>query len=54
MVMMGHPGGGAFGGPSATESSASAGLPFAGVPSEMQGGAERILKREPEHPHPVF
>lgn len=54
MVMMGHPGGGAFGGPSATQSSASAGLPFAGVPSEMQGGAERILKREPEHPHPVF
>ncbi len=54
MVMMGHPGGGAFGGPSATQSSASAGLPFAGVPSEMQGGAERILQREPEHPHPVF
>ena len=54
MVMMGHTGGGAFGGPSATQSSASAGLPFAGVPSEMQGGAERILQREPEHPHPVF
>ena len=54
MVMMGHTGGGAFGGPSATQSSASAGLPFAGVPSEMQGGAERILQTEPEHPHPVF
>ncbi len=53
MVMMGHAGG-AFGGPSATQSSASAGLPFAGVPSEMQGGAERILQKEPEHPHPVF
>ena len=54
MVMMGHTGGGAFGGPSATQSSASAGLPFAGVPSEMQGGAERILQTEPEHAHPVF
>ena len=54
MVMMGPSGGGAFGGPSATQSSASAGLPFAGVPSEMQGGAERILRGEPEHSDPVF
>jgi len=54
MVMMGPPGGGAFGGPSATQASASAGLPFAGVPSEMQGGAERILREEPEHSDPVF
>ena len=51
---MGPAGGGAFGGPSATQSSASAGLPFAGVPSEMQGGAERILRAEPEHSDPVF
>ena len=54
MVMMGPPGGGAFGGPSATQSSASAGLPFAGVPSEMQDGASEILKKEPVHPEPEF
>ena len=48
MVMMG--GGGAFGGPSATQSSAAAGLPFAGVPSELQAGADKILATEPEHP----
>jgi|TARA_B100000959_G_scaffold275348_1_gene328587 ATP-binding cassette subfamily B protein len=54
MVMMGPPGGGAFGGPSATQASASAGLPFAGVPSEMQEGADRVLQKEPEHPDPVF
>ena len=54
MVMMGPPGGGVFGGPSATQSSASAGLPFAGVPSEMQDGASEILKREPVHPDPEF
>ena len=53
MVMMGAPGGGPFAGPSATQSSASAGLPFAGVPSEMQEGASEILKREPIHPEPV-
>ena len=52
--MMGPPGGGAFGGPSATQSSASAGLPFAGVPSEMQDGASEILKKEPVHPEPEF
>ncbi|MEE2680341.1 MAG: ABC transporter ATP-binding protein [Actinomycetota bacterium] len=51
--MMGPPGGGAFGGPSATQASASAGLPFAGVPSEMQEGADRVLQNEPEHPDPV-
>ena len=54
MVMIGPPGGGAFGGPSATQASASAGLPFAGVPSEMQQGAERVLSKEPIHPDPVF
>jgi len=53
MVMMGAPGG-PFAGPSATQSSASAGLPFAGVPSEMQDGASEILKQEPIHPDPAF
>ena len=52
--MMGPPGGGAFAGPSATQSSASAGLPFAGVPSEMQEGAERILSKEPQHASPTI
>jgi ATP-binding cassette subfamily B protein len=51
MVMAG--GHGAFGGPSATQSSAAAGLPFAGVPSVLLAGADRILAREPEHPDPV-
>lgn len=50
MVMMGGPG--VFGGPSATQSSAAAGLPFAGVPSELQAGADRILAGEPDHPEP--
>jgi ATP-binding cassette subfamily B protein len=48
MSMMGGP----FGGPSATQSSAAAGLPFAGVPSELQAGAEKILGVEPEHERP--
>ncbi|QUQ62879.1 ABC transporter ATP-binding protein [Kutzneria sp. CA-103260] len=28
------------------------GLPFAGVPSEMQAGVDKLLKTEPEHPEP--
>jgi ATP-binding cassette, subfamily B, bacterial len=39
-----------FGGPGATQSSAAAGLPFAGVPSELQSRVERVLETEPEHP----
>ena len=27
-------------------------LPFAGVPSEMQAGVDKLLKTEPEHPEP--
>ena len=49
MVMVGGHGGMA---PSATQASAAAGLPFAGVPSELQEGASRLLAREPEHPSP--
>ncbi len=45
-------GGGGFGGPSATQSSSAAGLPFAGVPEELKTKAEAILEREPEHPAP--
>ena len=51
MVMMGGPS--AFGGPSATQSSAAAGLPFAGVPSELQAGADKILASEPDHTVPT-
>ena len=49
MVMIGGHGGMA---PSASQSSAAAGLPFAGVPSELQEGANRLLALEPEHPTP--
>jgi ATP-binding cassette subfamily B protein len=30
----------------------ASGLPFAGVPSEMQAGVDKLLKTEPEHPEP--
>jgi ATP-binding cassette subfamily B protein len=40
----GAPGG--FGRPAAP------GLPFAGIPSELQGGVDRLLESEPEYPEP--
>ncbi len=46
----GPPGG--FGGPTATQSSAAAGLPFAGVPRELQARVERLLAAEPVHADP--
>jgi ATP-binding cassette subfamily B protein len=46
----GPPGG--FGGPGALQSNAAAGLPFAGVPDELQARVAAILDREPEHPEP--
>ncbi|WP_420626168.1 ABC transporter ATP-binding protein [Candidatus Poriferisodalis sp.] len=49
MVMVGGPG---HMGPTATQASAAAGLPFAGVPSELQEGAEKLLSLEPDHPEP--
>ena len=49
MVMVSGPG---HMGPTATQASAAAGLPFAGVPTEMQEGANRLLALEPEHPEP--
>ena len=42
---------GGFGGPSAVASSAAAGLPFAGVPTELADRVEALLETEPEHPH---
>jgi ATP-binding cassette subfamily B protein len=35
-----------------TETSRKAGLPFAGYPSELREGIEKILDKEPEHPDP--
>ena len=43
---------GGFGGPSASASSGAAGLPFAGIPSELAERAEAIVETEPEHPDP--
>ncbi len=51
--MTGNLGGPMMGGPSANQANASAGLPFAGVPSELRDAAERIAATEPEHPDPV-
>ncbi len=42
-------GGGGFGGPGAVGSSAAAGLPFAGIPHELQAGVDRLLESEPEY-----
>ena len=41
-----------FSGPSASQTSAAAGLPFAGMPSELAERAEQILVQEPDHPTP--
>lgn len=45
-------GGGPMFGGSAAATSAAAGLPFAGVPSELREGAEQILATEPDHGEP--
>lgn len=50
-MMFGGPGGGGFG-PTGTQTSAAAGLPFAGMPAELAERAERILATEPEHAEP--
>lgn len=51
-MSFGPPAGSPFGGPSASSTSARAGLPFAGVPSELAELAEQILAEEPNHPDP--
>lgn len=50
MMFGGPPGGGL--GPGGVQTSAAAGLPFAGVAAELAERAERILAREPVHPEP--
>lgn len=49
-MSFGPPAGSPFAGASATSTSAAAGLPFAGMPSELAARAETILAEEPEHP----
>jgi ATP-binding cassette subfamily B protein len=44
----GGPAGGGFGG--GTASSSASGLPFAGIPSELQERVDALLETEPEHP----
>ncbi|MGI9595128.1 MAG: ABC transporter ATP-binding protein, partial [Acidimicrobiales bacterium] len=51
-MSFGPPAGSPFAGPSASQTSAAAGLPFAGMPSELAERATRILDSEPEHPEP--
>ena len=45
----GPPPGSPMSGPAAVAASAAAGLPFAGIPSELAEKVERILDAEPEH-----
>lgn len=49
---MGPPPGSPFGGQGGVQSSAAAGLPFAGVPSELKARADEVLEHEPDHPDP--
>ena len=49
----GPPAGSPFMAPGGQAQATASGLPFAGVPEEMQAGVERVLAREPEHPEPV-
>lgn len=51
-MSFGPPAGSPFGGPSASQTAARAGLPFAGVPTELAEKAKAILDTEPEHPPP--
>ena len=40
-------------GPGSHASSSAAGLPFAGIPSELADGVEKVLGKEPVHPEPT-
>ena len=43
VMMFGGGGGGGFGGPGGAQASAASGLPFAGIPSELQDGVDKLL-----------
>jgi len=45
-------GGGGFGGPGGAQASAANGLPFAGIPHELQDGVDKLLATEPEYAEP--
>lgn len=49
-MSFGPPAGSPFSGPSAAQTSAAAGLPFAGMPTELAEKAQAIIDGEPEHP----
>jgi ATP-binding cassette, subfamily B, bacterial len=51
-MMFGGGGGGGFGGPGGAQASAASGLPFAGIPHELQDGVDKLLATEPEHAEP--
>ncbi len=51
-MMFGGGGGGGFGGPGGAQASAASGLPFAGIPYELQDGVDKLLATEPEYPEP--
>lgn len=51
-MMFGPPAGGGLG-PGGAQTSAAAGLPFAGVPAELAAQADAILATEPEHAEPT-
>ena len=54
---MGWGGGGGFGGPpmggGGRPGAPGAGLPFGGIPQELQSGVDKLLADEPEHPEPT-
>jgi ATP-binding cassette subfamily B protein len=52
-MTMGPPAGSPFAGPAGSATSQAAGLPFAGIPSELAERAQEILEQEPEHPEPT-
>jgi len=51
-MMFGGGGGGGFGGPGGAQASAANGLPFAGIPHELQDGVDKLLATEPEYAEP--
>ncbi|MGD0392647.1 MAG: ABC transporter ATP-binding protein, partial [Acidimicrobiales bacterium] len=51
-MMFGGGGGGGFGGPGGAQASAASGLPFAGIPHELQAGVDKLLATEPEYAEP--
>jgi ATP-binding cassette subfamily B protein len=52
-MSFGTAGGAAFGGGSKAAASPGGGLPFAGIPSELQAGVDRLLAGEPDHGEPT-